>query len=441
MSDKTSVFRIVFFAALGLIILIGVLVFSLQRRNASELNAPVVMWGTLDDRLVRGLVEFVNTNQELEVALNIDYTQISKEEFEPRLVEALASGEGPDLVLMSDDLLVKHENKLFNIDYQYYSQKDYKETFIEAGDVLIKDSGLSGFPLIIDPLVMYWNRSALSSASVSEPPRYWDQFIELVPRLVLRDSSFNLQRSALAFGEFRNVNYAKESLISLIMQAGNSIIVRNEVNPDSFGATDFLSIFNDRLGYPVKPSETAINYFTQFSNPTKNVYTWNRALPNDEEMFLAGDLAFYFAPASQYASLRQKNPNLNFDVAMVPQSRSSNNKKVYGDLTFLALVKNSPNLGNAFRTASILINSESVDFLSNQLNLPPVRRDLLGEQNSNAVMQIFYDSALVAEPFLDPDSSKTDQILTDLIESFVSGRSDLSDAILRANSEIVKLLE
>ncbi len=439
MKEKNSPFRIIFFAILIVLIILGVFVFSLQRQSATPAGVAVVIWGDLDERILDNLVEKIN--KEVRDSVNIEYQQIPSGEFEDLLIENLASGTGPDMVLMSDDLLIKHENKLFLINYDFYPQKDYKNTFIEAGDILVRKDGLVGLPYIVDPMVMYWNRSLLNSAGISKPPEYWDELPNMILKLTKKDSALNIQRAGIALGEFKNIKNAKAIFLSLIMQAGNPIISYNFEKTESFGSLDFISTFEERLGYVVRPVETATNFFTEFSNPSKNVYSWNRALPNSEDMFLAGDLAFYFGLASEYENIRKKNPNLNFDVTIMPQSRQSNTGTVYGDMIFLGLIKNSQNLGNAFNTAKILTSQNNIKFLAETLNLPPVRRDLLIDQNSNAALQTFYSSALITKPFLDPDVEKTQQIFTNMIESFVSGRESLSTTISRAGSEIKKLLE
>ncbi len=439
MKEKLSTFQIILFVVLGFAILIGVLVFSFQRSKSGNQTANVTMWGMIPDDIVVTLTDKINEVDR--DSINLTYTQIPPAEFESKLVEALASGTGPDLVVLNNDLLVKHENKLANITYDFYPQKTFKDTFIGAADILLKIDGISGLPWIVDPLVMYYNRTILNNEGIAVPPKYWDEFLALVPTLVKKDSTFNLSRSAVSFGEFRNVKNAREIFATLVMQAGNPIVSRNFSPSDTFERTSFISTFSDRLGFSLVPAEAALAFFTQFSNPSKTSYSWNRALPNSEDMFLLGDLAFYFGRASEYETLQRKNPNLNFDVAMMPQSRSTDQKTVYADLSFIGLIKNSPNLQAAFNAAFLLTNSQNIKIFSDISNLPPVRRDLLVSKNDNAALQTFYSSALIAQPFIDPSVVDTTRILTDMVESVVSGRTGESESVLRAGSELKNYLK
>lgn len=433
MNDKKSPFQIILFAILVIAIVAGVLIFSMQRQKQTNTNDPVTIWGTLSQDVFSAYLNQINeANRD---SIKASYKEFEVDKFETALVEALASGTGPDMVIMKDDWLVRHENKLYTVGYDYLPQKMYKETFIEAGDILLKPNGISGFPFIIDPLVMYYNRATLNSAGISFAPKYWDEFLKVVPGLVRKDSSFNISKSAVALGEFRNIKNAKEILVTLTAQAGNQIVTRN-FDTQNQNVGRFIVNLDGRNGFAVAPADAALNYYTQFSNPSKTLYSWNRALPNSDEMFLSGNLAFYFGLASEYFTIQRKNPNLNYDVAVLPQSRSSDGKFTYGDLYFIGIINNSKFISSALGAADVLTNSGNLMLLANILNLPPVRRDLLVEQNSNAVLQNFNLSALIAKPFIDPDSAKTTKIFSDMVESYTSGRSLISEAIERAQSEL-----
>ncbi len=431
MNEKKSPFQIILFAVLVIAIIAGVLVFSMQRQNQANTGEPVTIWGTINQEVFSVYLNQINEN--VRDSIKATYREIEDDKFESVLVEALASGTGPDMVIMKDEWLAKHENKLYTIGYDYLPQKTFKDTFIDAGNILLKQNGISGFPFIIDPLVMYYNKATLNSAGLAFAPKYWDEFLKNVPGLVRKDTSFNISKSAVALGEYRNIKNAKEILVTMIMQAGNPIVSRNVAGQ---GAGAFAINLEGRNGFAVAPADAALNYYTQFSNPSKTLYSWNRALPNSDEMFLSGNLAFYFGLASEYFTIQRKNPNLNYDVAVIPQSRSSDNKLTYGDLYFLAILNNSKNIGGAFTAANTLTSNVNLKLLANILSLPAVRRDLLVEVNSNSVLQNFNLSALIAVPFIDPDANKTSKIFSDMVESYTSGRSLISEAIERAQNEL-----
>jgi ABC-type glycerol-3-phosphate transport system substrate-binding protein len=436
MKNKLSPFQIALYGFLIVAIVAGVIVFSLQRTSESENAFPVTAWGTLSRDVVDTLIEEANKRQKN--SLDITYTEYSESEFESVFIEGLASGIGPDIVFMDESLLLKHENKLYEVGYDLYSQREYRSTFIEAGDILLKQNGIVGFPFQVDPLVMYWNRTTLNAAGISTTPEYWDQILQLVPQLVRTDSDLRIEKAAVAMGEFRNINHAKEILITLIQQAGNPVVARGSRNEEEF----FAATLNDSFDYSIKPAQAALDYFVQFSNPSLNSYSWNRSLPTSKEMFLSGDLAFYIGYASEFPDLRRKNPNLNFDVSILPQSRSSDdNVSTTGSMVFVGMPKNSPNLSAAFNAIVKLVSKENIDELVTLNNLPPVRRDSLVEQNDNAIMQTFFDAALIVRPFIEPNVESSNKIFSDMVESYISGRSNAAQVLLRAQNQLSDLIK
>jgi ABC-type glycerol-3-phosphate transport system substrate-binding protein len=431
MNEKMSTFQIVLFGVLVVAIVAGVIVFATSNSGGENETAPITIWGSVSAELFDAYQ--IQINDLSDKKLQITYTEFDEDVFEDRLIDALASGNAPDAAILTDDMILKHENKLFLIDYEFYPQLDFQNAFIEAGEVLMRDGGVIGLPLTIDPLVMYWNRTILNNVGISQAPKFWDEVLEMVPSIVNRDSTSNINRAAIAMGEFVNINNAKSLLVSLIQQSGNDVIVR-----DSESGT-YKAILSQRNGFKLNPADTAVNYFTQFSNPSKEVYSWNRALPNSEEMFLAGDLAFYFGFASERPSIIEQNPNLNFSVAPLPQSRTSGIESSVGKMNFVAILNQSQNIGAAFDTLIELTEPSNIELLVDMTGLPPVRREVLGEVPTQAHQEVFNRAALITETFLDPNPEQTSEIFKNMIESVVVGRSGASDAVSRANRELTDL--
>lgn len=414
----------------GAFIVLGVIIFSASRGTSTKPENKVTIWGTLP------LSDFNTMLKEHPVSENkefaITYVQKRSTEFDQAFIEALAEGKGPDLVFLPHDSLWKHQGKLFPIPYKSYSERLFKDTFIEEGELYLSSSGIMGLPILVDPLMMYWNRDVFSNAGISRPPEYWDEMFTLAQTLTKKDESFNITESAVALGEFRNIANAKEIISALITQAGGPITQRTDK-----GATVVL---NQKLDQTIVPAEAAINFYTEFSNPIKLFYSWNRSLPRSDNFFTAGDLGIYFGFASELDQIKAKNPNINFDVALFPQSREGQNKTTYGRVQALSVVKSSRNIAAAVSIAAILTDKEHSAALSTIAGLPPVRRDLLSKAPSgDAYSILFYQSALRARGWLDPDSVATTAIFQSMIESITAGRLRTSQAVSRAHSEMQDL--
>ncbi len=394
--------------------------------------SPVVVWGTLD----RGSMDAVLTHLQTDLGENffdVSYVQKNDTTFESELVEAIASGVGPDLVLLPQDAILKEKNKLFITPYASFSERTFRDQYVDEGELYLSPGGIFAFPFSINPLVMYWNRDLFASAAQASPPRYWDEFYTLSPLITKRDLAGNVARSAVALGEYVNVSHAKELLSALMRQAGNPLVTTEGGKAHS--------VLLEKRGLASLPVEAAVRFYVDFSDPVKPFYSWNRSLASSKEAFISGDLATYFGFAGEIDELRGKNPNLNFDLALLPQTRDANTKTTFGKLYGIAILKGTKNLQDAFFTATTLAGKNGVQYWIDSTNLPPVRRDLLGVKPTDAYKPVFYDSAVMARAWLDPDPLQTEGIFRRMVESSGSGKARISEAVDRANSELTELFK
>jgi hypothetical protein len=249
-------------------------------------------------------------------------------------------------------------------------------------------------------------------------------------KISVKNSSSDISQATVSFGEWDNVTNAKEILSLLFLQAGTPIV--------SYDTTQnkYASVLDGQFGQTVAPAESALNFYTQFSNPTSAYYSWNRALPSSLNFFLSGQLALYVGEASELFSIQQKNPNLNFDVTNIPQVRGGTNKIDFAHIYAAAIVKQSKSAPGAFSLITSLTEGPAETALEAQTNLPPARNDLLSQTPTNPYQVVFYDSAIIARTFVDPDPTLTTSIFRDMINSITSGQSQISDSISSASASL-----
>lgn len=432
---ESNTFQIILLVIFGFFIIVAVILFSVKggKGGKVEFLGDVTVWGTLPERVVS---ENIDTIYRIDAPVKITYIEKDEKTFDRDLVEALASGEGPDIILLPQDLIMRHSNKVYKIPYESLSQRDFKDRFIEEGELYLSKEGILALPFIIDPMIMYWNRDMFSSAGISQAPSFWDEFYTISPLITLRGSNTDIIRSTISFGEFRNITNAKDILSLLIIQAGNPIIVE-----DNLSAGGFKSTLTERFNFDTPPTDAALRFYTEFSNPTKSSYSWNGSLPMSRDMFISGDLAVYFGFASEFSELKRKNPHLNFDIAQVPQTRDSVRKATFGKMQGLAILNATKNIPASFRAVIMLSDSKFVAAVSEDLELPPVRRDLLAQKPTDSIMSLFYNAAIISRAWLDPSPNDTEIIFKDMVERVVSGRSKVSEAVLISDSEMLRLLK
>lgn len=426
MNSNTSKFKLGVMIVFGFFIVIGVAVFALSRSSLSQLNVNLVVWGTLTQDTFNQLKK----DSILAKDKNTTITYVKKEQadFDQEFIEALAEGKGPDIVILRDDNVYKHRNRLFVIPYKSYPERAFKDKFIEGSEVFLSPEGVVAVPFMVDPMVMYWNRNIFTNNLVAQPPQYWDQVFELTEKMTKRDTNGNVLQSTIALGESRNITNSKEILATLFLQAGTPIVQRNSAGINSALVQSFDA--------PVLPSESALNFYTQFSNPKSNYYTWNRSLPSSLNMFLGGNMAMYLGFASEIFSIQQKNSNLNFDVTYVPQTRNAERRTVYGHMHAFAITKQSKNIAASFGVINTLTEPAPLKSLESVTNLPPIRRDMLVDKPVDAFRSVFYNSALISRSWIDPEPVVSSQIFRDMVESVTSGKSRILQAISTADSEL-----
>lgn len=426
-----STFQIIVIGVFAALTMIGVGVFAAFGGAFGQSSVgPVVVWGTLDSQQIEKYMQQLQaTDKSFQ---NVTYVQKNPRTYDQDLVNAIAAGTGPDLFMITQEELGQFVDKVANIPFSAVSQSAYTNSFIDESSVFSNSQGAWALPFLVDPLVMYYNRDLLSSAGVAQAPQNWDDFLTLAPKITSLDSSQNVARSAVALGTWDNVDHAKAILSALIMQAGDPIVVSSGQGLESaFGQTPASA--------PENPAASALRFYTEFANPSKTSYSWNRSLPNSGHAFIAGDLAVYFGFASELPGFVEANPNLHFGVAPLPQLSGAAVHVTYGELMGLSISRTAHNPSGALTIAQKMTAQAAVQAGIGIFNLPPVRRDVGIDASASAPMQVFAQSALIARGWYDPDSARTSSIFKTMVDSVTTGASDPATAVNEASQEFMAL--
>lgn len=432
---KFQTILLIFF---GLMAVVGVIAFSQPSSDKKDspigdASGNVAIWGTfpLNVELTTLIAEFNKTYKD---SFSISYQFHDPKTFDNEIVEALASGIGPDILLLPDDLIIRHSDKIAIIPYTSVPQSVFTTNFIQAAEVYMRPDGVVALPFAIDPMVLYWNRDIFNNSSVTLPPKYWDEFLSLTPKLTRRDNKTQeLTQSTIALGEYVNVNHAKDVLALLFLQVGNPILSYENGKPivklavQSGGGT-FV---------PKQDIVSAFRFFMDFSNPTKSIYTWSRAKNNSQNEFINGNLAMHLDFSSSHKEIELKNPHLNFGVAGTPQPRGTSAEVTFAKVYGLSVLKSSKNQKTAFIAITKLLTDEKpAQQFADAFDLPPVRRDLLARKPTDAALSVFYDAAIRARTWLDPKPEISDRSFQSMVESVSSGRENVSSAISKLQTDL-----
>lgn len=422
-----SKFQIALLGLFGFFILAAVLVFSLYK-GSSLTRTAVVVWGSIPaSQVSAALADPALSGDEP----SITYVEKSPSRIQEDFTEALAQGKGPDLLILTQEEVWGAKGKLAPFPLGSVSARNFSDTFSEGGEAFFLPEGAYALPLAVDPLVLYYNRDILSSAGIAKPLAFWDEIYAQAAKIGKKDAAGNITETTIALGETRNIPNFKDVLSLLLLQAGSPVTALTN--------GELRSALRESAGLPVPPAESALDFYTQFANPSKPFYSWNRVMPDAQSAFAAGDVAYYVGFASELGAIRKKSPTLNFAVSAVPQSRVAGKTITFGKTYGVAVSRGTRSYEAAMTAAFKLASKGGASALAQALDLPPSRRDILAGQPEDPNDSVFYVAALQARSWLDPQGAGSKAAFAEALESITSGRARVSEALSLLSDRIESL--
>ncbi len=314
---------------------------STSKTASTTPTGQVVVWGVLPSEAMQSYVDNFNSQN---YGYTLSYSYHNPATFYQDLIVALANGGSPDLVITSSESISQIQSKLYDIPYSAYTERQFRDTNIDGAQIFLTTNGISGLPLLVDPLVVYYNKDILAANNFVIPPKTWNDLQAAVPIFTKRDSQNHITQSTIALGEADNILHARDILSALFLQAGDSIVAY-----DTSTSSNQVTLADGGTGAGAGataqlPAVQSLTFYTSFANPTNSNYTWNNSLPESLQNFLAGKSAFYIGRASELFSIQSENPNLNFDVTQLFQTANATRPITFGSFVAVGIMKNAPNM-------------------------------------------------------------------------------------------------
>ena len=99
---KSNIFQLAILAVFAFLAIAGVIFFAFFSSGSKSTTGNVTLWGTLDASIMKEQLEFIRDATE-DVEQRITYVEKDPRTYNDDLIEALASGTGPDLFLLAQD--------------------------------------------------------------------------------------------------------------------------------------------------------------------------------------------------------------------------------------------------------------------------------------------------------------------------------------------------
>ncbi len=411
-------------------------------------KVDLTIWGVFDEE--SSYQDLIATYHTLHPYVNVTYKKFRIEEYEDILISSWARGIGPDIFLVPNYWLgkykdfstpmpkttkmayystvktlgIKEETKVEYRELPTVSMNALQNNFIDAvaSDVVF-DQQIYGLPLSADTLVLFYNKDLLNKAGFPLPPRTWSEFVKMVEKMTILDDAGNIVQSGAALGTYENIPRAFDILSLLMIQNGTEMVdvSGKRVTFGSASPSDPTYI----------PGQEALRFYTDFSSPTKQVYTWNTGMPNALDSFSQGSVAFFLGYAFHIPLIEERATQLKYSISFVPQI-AANQEVNYANYWIMSAAKASSHTNEAWNFIQYAASEEAVSSYLNKAGRVSVLRSLLSTQinDPESNVYIFAKQALNAKSWYHgKDPAKAEEAFKNMIETVVNGTADYETSL------------
>jgi len=410
-------------------------------KKSNKYNINLEVWGVFNDN--NDFSEVASSYQETNPFVGkITYKKFSVNTYKKELIDALASGNGPDIFMINNSWMPSFEDKVAVVPDYLINEQDFRNNFIDvvADDFIGKTGEIYGVPLSVDSLALYYNKDLLNASGITVPPATWAELLEDTRKITKVNEFGNISRSGVSLGTAYNINRSTDIVDLLMLQQGAQMPTKNRMS--------FSPDYN--IG------ESVLGFYTQFARLSSPAYSWNRRMHYSLDAFYEGDLAMMLSYSWHIKTIKNKNAKLNFAIAPVPQSSTSNpvnyanywsfvvnkNKEIK-QLDDSRPVNNEIRIGEAweflkfltfkndgkfaifnFKSKKIKEYPVSIDPAGTYLEKtkkPGARRDLVEKQKTDPMLGAFAYGNLIAKTWYKKDAEAIENIWAEVIDGINKG--------------------
>jgi ABC-type glycerol-3-phosphate transport system substrate-binding protein len=447
---------------LGLALLLPLVLLGAGCRKVDDATAarvkPVTLeyWRVFDED--DGFTPAIAAYRQTHPHVRINYRVFRFDEYEKALLTALAEDRGPDILSLHNTWMGKWEPRLVPMPDRItvgtsvvkqglkkevvsslvtrtgMTPKQVSEVFVPVveGDVTFPVDGptptsprvrkVFGLPLSVDTLALYSNRALLNNAGIPAPARTWKEFQEQAKKITRLDQAGTIVRSAAAIGTATNVERSADILSALMIQ--NDVAMT-----DAAGVATFDRYPTSDVSRPLPPGAEALVFYTDFANPTKEVYSWNDRFPNSLEAFAKGQTAYFLGYSYHQAQIRQLNPTINMAVSPLPQV-DPDNPKTIANYWVEAVSKKSAHPEEAWDFLLFLTDKDHVGTYLSTTRKPAALKALLPAQQLDNDLSVFASQGPLAKSWYHGnDAAAMETAFADMVAQALADDADIKKIV------------
>ena len=449
--------------------------------TATTYKIDLEIWGLFDDSVTYDSIigEYKKINPYVG---EIKYKKSSADTYKQDIIDAMASGQGPDIVLIGNNWLPAFENKLAPAPQYVFNNQEFSSNFVNVAstDFMSKDR-IFAVPLSVDSLALFYNRGIFNATGIATPPKTWTEFNTAVRATTIFNNTGAVVRSGVAMGTAQNVNRATDVLNMLMMQSG--VKLPSQSDPQ---ARFNEGVFDAGGAQARRAGEDALSYYTNFArlvlppNNTPNpLACWGYDMHYSIDAFVEENAAMMINYSWQIDTIKKQNPKLNFAVAPVPQFNTNapaNFANYWGyavsknkmertvassgkqDYVPMSSAKNDARIHEAWQFLKFLtiknngsfrlmnaLTKQAKDFsisidpaleYAKRTNKPAARYDIIELQKADPYLAPFAVGNLIAKSWYNVSPEGVENVFGQAIDAVVKGDMSAGDALKLADQKI-----
>ena len=410
------------------IFIFGLAAFSFGCKTPPPKDAELEIWGIFDDSDI--YEPLIKEYTEEFKHITIKYHKQISSDYEKDLLNIMASGRGPDIFMLHHTWPARYGDKILAAPIGLMTPKQVQDDFVDVvyNDFVV-NSDIVALPLSVDTLALYYNKDLFNTAGIPQPPKTWEQLLADVEKLTIKDESWNIVQAGAALGTAKNINRSTDILSLLMFQSGTQM-----VNDKKDSALFHKEIIID--GEIFRPGQRSLQFYTDFADSLKSVYTWNTRMHYSIDTFYEGRVAMMFNYSYHIPTIRAKAPYLNFGISTMPQIATSDVSIDYANYWGMAVSRNSEASEEAWKFIIWLTNKENSQKYLEAAKRPTARRDLVLWQKDDIDLGVFAEQSLTGSSWYQKDASSVEIVFADMIESVVLGQATVQEAIDKAANQV-----
>lgn len=412
----------------GFIVLISGIIPGTRRENTDEgvIKGTLSVWGIGENNesfqtILSGFNKFKG--------LTVVYQDFkSLDEYETALLEGLATGTGPDIFMIRNDMLPKYENKLSPLLPSTLSPYQLSELFPSTVEKdFVADGQIYALPLYLDTLALFYNRDLFAQHAVFSPAT-WDDLVTLIPKLTEYGPGRQIVSPGAAIGgSSKNMKYAVDLLYLLMAQTDAASGERPA---------------NDSQKLSSPSGIQALEFYTQFANAGSSAYTWNNTLPDDLELFAEGKLPIWFGYASDAAAIKTRAPFLDFRTAAIPQLKGTSARVAFPRYFGFAVSRQSFNQALAWEfITELTTNTDNARAYAIHTGRLPALFQAMADYKDSSELSLFVNQAFIADSWVRGNPLLSDVYVSRMIESINGGAQTPNQAAAETQGRLNDMLE